>query len=97
MTDCFPPWSANVSLILSHARVHLPPLCLPPPLIFFFFLFVRTGEIVEWRWNNDEQFDVTSGERGSLLAGVLFQSQASLQGSFAVRFLVSQCNPLVLS
>lgn len=52
---------------------------------------------MEWRWNNDEQFDVTSGERGSLLAGVLFQSQASLQGSFAVRFLVSQCNPLVLS
>lgn len=48
---------------------------------------VPVNAVVRWVWDTAEAVTVTSGERNTPLAGLLFQSQRTLAGSFAVRFL----------
>ena len=48
---------------------------------------VPVGSVVEWQWDESEPLTVTSGERGSTLAGLLFRSARALSGSYRVRFL----------
>lgn len=48
---------------------------------------VTAGSVVEWQWDENEPLTVTSGERGSTLAGLLFRSARTRGGSYRVRFL----------